>query len=119
MKDANRERERAIVAFVELDEETLKLIRQANFDLYYGPSGNDDDFPGFVTACRRIAEALSDVGDLYVDEQSECVSDVEPNWCDGCDDEECTGSDPGTWYRYERRDVIRAIVGRELVGYVT
>jgi len=117
-----------------LDAEVKKLISQANFDLYYGPSGgglDDEDedgtpaYPGFETACREIRRALSDLpSTVYVDEDSGCWTTTEPScWtCGGC--EECDGEDlcvlePGPYVVYERKDLIRAIVGRELAEYVS
>ena len=55
----------------------------------------------------------------WIDSQTDCVCDVEPEWCDGCDDDECNGQRPEDWYHYAHRDVIRAIVGGELAPYVS
>jgi hypothetical protein len=119
MRDANREREKAIQAFVQLDDEIKQAIADCNFDLYYGPScGTSEAYTGFVSSCKTISEALSDVGDLWLDEQSGEVCDTEPSFCEGCDDETCTGSFPGDWYHYDRSEVARILVGRELAPYV-
>lgn len=117
-RNARAKREQSIRAFVQLDAATERLISSANFDLYNGPTGADDDYPGFVKACRQIRAMLADVDDLYVDEQSGEVFDTEPLFCDGCDDENCTGEDFGDWYHYERRDVLAILVGKELVFYI-
>jgi len=133
-----------------IDAETLKLIGEANFDLYYGPSGGglDDEestYPGFVTACRKIHTALSDVvpSVLYVDDQ-DCWSTVEPcaeecpdcggtgkmlvegededdadghTYCRNCDGR--GGFEPTPYYEVDRAELVRAIVGRELAGHVS
>lgn len=91
-----------------LDDETRRLINQANFDLYHGPC-QEDDWPGFVTACRKVKLALADLPRvLFVDSDSDSVTDSEP-----------TEDDGGDWRHLDARDVMRAIVGKELVDYVT
>jgi hypothetical protein len=113
-----------------LPAEVRTLISQANFDLYYGPSGGglddeDSTYPGFTTACRRIREALSDAvpSTLYVDED-DCYSTTEPSAesCGGCED--CSGEDlcvvePTAYASVDRAVLVRALVGRELAGYVS
>ncbi len=69
---------------VNVDDDTKRLIRLANWDLYSGPVTEPDDgkpWPGFVKATRLIRDAIS-VGDLYLDSQSDEVTDTEPQWCD-------------------------------------
>jgi hypothetical protein len=136
-----------------------KLINLATFDLYYGPAGLEADepardeygnenewagYPGFTSACERIAEVVDDVpSTLWLDVDAEGWTDVEPEWEHPC--ERCEGSgsipnsDPGTWpslecldcngtgymgeptdyyYQVEREDLIAAVVGRELAKYL-
>jgi hypothetical protein len=130
-------------------KELQTLINLANWDLYYGPTlpGDSDetaDYPGFTTACKRIADALDDLpSSLYVDDQSsDCYSESEPEpeecpTCEGTgtpesngqvDDDgedlecpDCCGRgqfEPGEYWRFDRRDLKVAIVGKELAGYV-
>lgn len=138
----------AIKAHINLDDETKALIRLANWDLYYGPIypdtlENDDDrarWHGFSAACKTIRHAVS-TGGLWVDTDSDCVQDSEPEWtgpcedCEdsgcACDDEQCDGccsacsgrgwiytECPDHWLHLDSRDVKIALVGRELAPYV-
>ncbi len=64
----------AIREHVELDEPILRLVRLARTDLYEGPvhvtvDDDDDPYPGFVSACRMIREAIPRT-DLYLDTAS-------------------------------------------------
>lgn len=96
-----------------LEPKVLDLIRGANWDLYNGPLSVEDaeaqgikDWPGFGKATEQIREALDDVREMFVDTESETWSTSEPE-------------DYGFGYwRVERRDLLRALVGRELVEYV-
>lgn len=117
-----RNQEKAIREYVlaNLDDDTKRLIRLANYDLHYGPVTEPDDgepWPGFVRACNQIRIALS-VGDLYLDSQSDGVTNREPQWCEGCDDDECEGAFPEDWIHVDSRDVLSIAVGRELAPYV-
>jgi hypothetical protein len=97
----------------ELGEEICTLIHQANFDLYNGPSGVDGEdeerlYPGFTTACRKVSEALADIGDMYIDPHIGILEESEPaDDNDGCD-----------YFRVTRNDLVKAIVGAELLQYV-
>jgi hypothetical protein len=121
-----------------LSEDIKQLISQANMDLWHGPFwGEEDAYPGFVPACKEISQALEDMpSSLYIDEQSDYVSDSEPEGdkCDGCsgegtyDDEEeskcldCNGTgyiEPEPYYLVERADIRAALVGKELAPYIT
>lgn len=121
-----------------LDERLRKLIGQANFDLYYGPSGGGLDdteedgetspYPGFDTACRTIRTMLEDEipSHIFVDEQ-DCWWETEPvaDECYGCEGagcKDCDGSgsvEPEPYAKVDRRALIQAIVGKELAGYVS
>lgn len=142
-----------------LAPETVKLIAQANYDLYNGPvcdgaigdPAEDDEeewqhYPGFIAATRKIRDALDDVPSrLSLDTDAECRSTFEPGpeECPECngdgeirslfqsedapETETCSHCDghgvvePFTEgiYETERRDLVRALVGRELVEYVS
>ena len=79
-----------------------RLIAQANFDLYYGPSGNDDDYPGFSIAVRAISDWAEDVPNVS----------IEVNF------NEETGESSYEDVPGSARDIIFAIVGRELHHYL-
>jgi hypothetical protein len=121
--------EKAIRSFVLADvgDDIKRLIRLANWDLYYGPgvdytessepiADDGETWPGFSKACREIRDAL-DVGTLYIDDQSDCVSDREPE-CQCDNREDCDGSCCNDWYSVEPRDVLSIVVGKELAPYV-
>lgn len=128
-----------------LSEDVVKLIKQANFDLFYGPindgavgdpaEGDEDlaKYPGFTSACRQIRDAIDSLpSSLYVDEETDQVSESEPEVekCTECDGqggngtvcEGCNGAggfEPaGTWVHLERREIRSLIVGSELVSYL-
>jgi hypothetical protein len=129
-----------------LSEDVRKLIKQANYDLFYGPINDgavgdpaeeDEElskYPGFTSACKQIRDALDDLpSDLYLDEESDEVRTSEPEHekCEACDGEglvdditceECQGNcgfEPaGTWYHAERSDILGVVVGKELAAYV-
>lgn len=108
--------DRALTAWLKanpLPADIKSLIAQANSDLYYGPN-QDEDYIGFVPACNAIGKALDDIGDLYVDLQSEEVFDKEPQ---GFEDEG-EWFEPGDYCHLERRDVLKRIVGRELASHL-
>lgn len=134
-----------------LTPQVRTLIAQANFDLYQGPindgavgdhAENDEElkkYPGFVTATRTIAQALTDLpSDLYLNTEMDEVLDHEPEWekCEECkgeghlidaegNQERCElcvgkgGFEPaGDWWHVEASDIRKAIVGGELSEYV-
>ena len=125
-----------------IPDDVRRLIGMANWDLYNGPSGGgleDEDeqgetiYPGFETACKRIREALDDTlpSVLYVDDQ-DCYSTEEPKAeeCHECTDgvtpegEKCWACgasgyiDPEPYTELDRHELMRAIVGKELVQYL-
>lgn len=105
----------AIREHVELDEPILRLVRLACTDLYEGPvhvttddDDDDDPYPGFVSACRMIREAIPRT-DLYLDTEADVViGDTEPD-----DPEDLTHV-----LCVDHRIVVRALVGRELAEYL-
>ncbi len=117
----------AIRAHVALDERTRELIRLARWDLYNGPINDDPEvnYPGFPAACSLISDAI-EVSDLYLDvEIDEVIGDTEPHWhstdcgCDGDDPDACeVGYYPEHVIRVDARNVVQALVGRELARYV-
>jgi hypothetical protein len=96
-----------------------------------------DSFPGFSKAVDLIKDALDDAPrTLYIDDQSEEVMEREPQ-VDACEDcngtgkvegedfitkcESCSGSGVGfqpEYYKIERAEILKALVGKELVQYV-
>lgn len=115
----------AIRDHVALDERTQELIRLARWDLYNGPTVSEDNYPGFTKACSLISEALPST-DLYLDvEIDEVIGDTEPHWhskecgCDGDEPDTCVvGYYPEHVIRVDSRNVVSALVGRELARYV-
>lgn len=86
--------EAAKAAKASLPAEIRALIGQAKYDLYNGPSGNDEDYPGFAAACRLIRHALAD---------------IPPIVCEDYDGEDV---------EIDRASLVYAIAGRELAAYV-
>jgi hypothetical protein len=127
-----------------LTPEIRSLIEGARQDLHFGPAyGEKSDFPGFETATLKIREALEEIPSrLFIDTGAECWSEREPELdeCGNCyaqgevenpDSEtgekmacpHCDGSgkvEPflEETYQVERHDLIGALVGRELAGYL-
>ena len=124
-----------------LAPETRKLISQANWDLYYGPIGDgaygdpcddpDSEFkgyPGFSAATHLISEALDSLpSTLYVDADCDQWQEREPEHerCEACEGEGCNDCNgrggweaSGDWWRFEREDLKKEIVGQELLAYV-
>lgn len=100
----------AIREHVALDEPIRRLISLATTDLYHGPiiteeeHGDEaDSYPGFVTACRMIRDAMPRA-DLYIIDD-EVIGDVEPLL--DCD-----------VLHVDSRVVVRVLVGAELSRYV-
>lgn len=103
---------------VSLGERVRFLIRAANWDLRFGPYHEDDpdldaalegearlEWPGFTKATAEIRDALDDVRELWIDEDTDLWTETEPE-------------DLEWVWRVGRTDLLRAIVGRELVEYV-
>ncbi len=91
MAKKQTEEQKVVKAYVNglLDEETQRLARLAWWDLWYGPialegdNGPDDGKPwcGFTEACAKVSEALSELGELWV--EGDCVMTSEPQgWLD-------------------------------------
>jgi hypothetical protein len=109
----------AIRDHVALDERTQELIRLANSDLYLGPLDSDEgevgDWPGFAPACHMIRDAFDGITDLYIDtDTDDVIGDTEPSFDP---DDECSYS-PDMVIHVDSRQVVRALVGAELAGYV-
>lgn len=119
-----------------LSEDVLKLIAQATSDLYNGPVV-EEGYPGFVSACVQIKEALHSLPSyIYIDTQSESVSEHEPqsqecHTCGGtgknsAEDETCdtcdgTGKQAPVWEDFAEIDSVQiriAILGKELASYI-
>jgi hypothetical protein len=117
-----------------MNKDTLRLRNVANYDLYFGlvgdcvdePAGIDDGwiYPGFSSACdtlRAYADELP--SELWVDVDCDCVMENEPEEEDSGETDE--NGEPiyyePVWesiYHYDRRDILRAIFGRELPSYL-
>jgi len=107
------------------------------------PTANDPDwhdYPGFTKACKQITSALTAAklpSKLYFDTDMECWQEKEPEGkiydeCDGQGQVECEIGfgkcatcygrgefDPGgDWWKVDRKELLSAIVGTELVGYL-
>lgn len=106
-----------------LDPRVRFLIRAANWDLYFGPWHDDDPdldaafdreheikrhkWPGFTTATREIRDALDDVRELYVNDDFGGWQEAEPD-----------AEEIDLWWLVGRSELLRALVGKELVEYV-
>ena len=124
-----------------LSKEIRRLLNQTYFDLYQGPTGNSEDYPGFTTAIKNIRSALDDVpGNLYIDTDTDEILDSEPKWekcikcngsgeapndfehaeggkCPECDGQ-CGFPPFGDWWHIEREDILKALVGDQLAAYI-
>ena len=125
-------RERAVKQYLSqfIDEETETLINQVNFDLFYGPSGLDDDYPGYQTAMDTLSRIFDEVPTvLFIEVSSEYVTDKEPEpcvpclECDGdgepceyCDGEGWTEESLEDWSQLDRRQALAMVVGSELAN---
>ena len=112
----------------ELPARIRKHIEMCNMDLYYGPVDPDDweeddyRYPGFSEAIDEIRDALSDIGEVYFQDWSGCILESEPDYGYYDEDpdtgEEVWMDDSDGWWHYDRADLIRLIVGRELASYL-
>jgi hypothetical protein len=111
------------------------------------PAEDDEElkkYPGFSKAVAIIIKALDDLpSDLYLETETGFVSESEPQpeKCQTCDGEGTVGDDDpthrqvredrctdcdgrgcfdttGDWWHVERRDILIAILGKELSSYV-
>lgn len=103
-----------------LNERTNDLINMASFDLLFGPftekdfSEEDPDrktiWPGFDAACNEIKVALKDMPKkIWMDNWNVCYN-KEPNFADEAEYELFT--------TYEKDDLLRGVVGKDLYEYV-
>lgn len=123
--------------------EIQSLVSAATEDLYNGPSGVDEDYPGFATACRAIRDWCDEnVSTLYV---TECdgVFDREPTlddecetcensgyvwpedehgqtWMSDCPNDECNafGQFDPQYSEVEPREIIKILFGAQLAQYL-
>ena len=102
--------------FNEIPDHVRGLIHAANLDLYFGPNEPDDDYPVFTAALDAIAEALEklNITDVYVDECG--ILECEPEAY--FDDDLQEWIEPMDYYQVEAKDIIRKIVGKELIQYI-
>ncbi len=125
---------------VKLLPEIKHLIAQTKFDLIWGPC-QEEDYPGFTTACKMISDALEAAdlpSELYLDADTETWQEKEPEGeqceeCEGYGKVECEigfascdvcagrgGFDPaGDWWHADsKRDLLNVLVGKELAEYL-
>lgn len=88
-----------------LPQDVQNLIYQTSRDLYDGPSANEGtEYPGFLTACKRIREAADEIlsdSEFAIDEDGMAV-----------DPEEEEG------YRFSRQEFRAALVGKNVARYL-
>ena len=123
-----------------LSEEVQRLIAQAKMDLHFGC--DEEDFPGFETACQKIIPALSELPSvLYINTDSETWNTERPessyecedcggegtvfepgtdleDICETCDGEGRVEYDNENWYEVDKKVLRTAVVGKELAEYV-
>lgn len=112
-----------------LSAEVQNDIALCRHSLVYGPAYVDEDGElcdcfdegakahDFSAAVDRIRDALDFVGTIWIDHEADDVLTSEP---EGWEDEDGEWQEPD-WsqiYRYDRRDLIRQIVGAALAEYV-
>jgi hypothetical protein len=101
-----------------LDPDTLKLIGQVNFDLHTGPSGNDEDYPGWESAIRTLSRELrGELSEVWVDTDADYVLEDEPQGMENEDTGEWEEPPWEVYQHYSLRDVKRAVLG-ELAQYI-
>lgn len=128
-----------------LNQHVQDLIRMANYDLHFGPCNGfgpcsdcgepgetQTEWLGFEKATVEIAAALDDAPrTLWVDTVCDIVSDVRPAETDPC--YQCEGLDKDCELcqghgeinacfedivEIDRREILAAIVGKDLAEYV-
>ena len=106
--------EHAETIFQALPENVRSLIHKANYDLYFGPMPEDEEYPGFSSALHLINEHL-EISDVYIDE-SGYVMECEPEgWID---EESGEYIEPMDYYLIEAKDILVKVVGKELHSYL-
>ncbi len=123
-----KEMDEAIEKYFELPPDILKLANQAAYDLYNGPIQDDDEWPGFVTACEQITDWCDDnLSEVWYDIQSGEVLDREPegyfdHYCGNVEDDEPieTWVEPHweDYFHCELDTVKRALFDKELVQHI-
>jgi hypothetical protein len=108
--------EHANTLFNSLPNTARGLIHAANLDLYFGPNEPNEDYPGFTAALDAIFEALENLNitDVYVDECG--ILECEPE--SYFDEDSQSWVEPENYYLIEAKDIIRKIVGKELIQYI-
>ncbi|MCI0560917.1 MAG: hypothetical protein MN733_20725 [Nitrososphaera sp.] len=104
----------------------LQLTNLANYDLYHGPLGPDDDqpWPGFAKATTQLSDWAEDnLCEVWYDTQSGEVllSEPEGHYDEDCVDEagEHQWVEPlwDDYYHFDYSEVKRAVFGKELAQY--
>ena len=104
----------SVAEHVKVPPQIRELINMANSDLYFGPLDGEPGYIGFSNAIQAIRDWADELDTLYVQEWSGCVSLTEPEG--EYDGDEYI--DPLEYYVYERKDILRVILGRELISYI-
>ena len=99
-----------------LTPEIERLSRLAYWDLWHGPIANDgeqgpDDghpWPGFSEACKQVSAALDTLGDLWVDTDSDSISDSEPEGYTDDDTGEFVEPYLDSTYHFTRKEALHA-----------
>jgi len=102
----------------DISPDIKELIDDARADLYDGISATSESYPGFSTAVATIRNYLCDIlpMEAYVDMECEQVLSAMPEsvfdgeeWIEACTE---------NLYRFEGKEILAAVVGKELVNYL-
>lgn len=99
-----------------LSPEVRELIAQAYSDLYFGPLAiGEEGYPGFERALEIIEQELANAPtEVYVEECGYvCEGEPQP-W----KDEETGEFVYPMYYSFNKKDVLSAILGKELATYL-
>lgn len=116
-----------------LTDDDRTLINAMDWDLWHGPFPEGDPldetpgtyaYPGWDKAYDMLQEVIDRLPSvLYVDVDCEYVGDDEPEgWEDPEGAEDADGNpipawvEPELYYTVERRDILRAVLGKELAS---
>ena len=117
---------------IEIPATIKRHINMARYDLYYGPvpAGDcpDNDeyiYPGFEEACKQINEWIDKedlIRDIWINDETEDIITSKPDGGQYIENPDTGESewfeDFGIWWHYERNDILREILGKELPKYL-
>lgn len=119
------------IASLDIPDAVQLDINRARTDLYFGPlylTPDGDEAScfdegaapfNFSAACRRIGDALDSVAeDVWLDTFAGCWQTSEPEPYRDEDTGEVIDVDWSDWRHVEAREIVAAIVGRELASYI-